>query len=64
MHATVNLLRGPAMLNVMRTLEEQGTSYRAITRELSRLNIRTGRGSQWHDVTVEAALTGSRSAAA
>jgi hypothetical protein len=40
----------------MRSLEGQGMSYRAIARELTRLNIRTGRGSQWYDVTVKAAL--------
>src|ERR1022692_2550501 len=32
----------PEVLNIMRTLEGQG-SYRAIARELNRLNIRTGR---------------------
>jgi hypothetical protein len=31
-------------------------SYRAIARELNRLNIKTGRGRQWYDVTVKAAL--------
>jgi len=42
--------------HAMRTLEGQGMSYRAIARELNRLNIRTGRGCQWYDVTVKAAL--------
>lgn len=31
-------------------------NYRAIARELNRLNIKTGRGCQWYDVTVKAAL--------
>jgi DNA invertase Pin-like site-specific DNA recombinase len=46
----------PEVLNIMRSLEGQGMSYRAIARELNRLNIKTGRGCQWYDVTVKAAL--------
>ena len=46
----------PEVLNIMRSLAGQGMSYRAIARELNRLNIRTGRGSQWYDVTVKAKL--------
>ena len=46
----------PEVLNVMRTLERQGMSYRAIARELNQLNIKTGRGCQWYDVTVKAAF--------
>ncbi len=46
----------PEVLNIMRSLEGQGMSYRAIARELNRLNIKTGRGSQWYDVTVKAAI--------
>jgi DNA invertase Pin-like site-specific DNA recombinase len=46
----------PEVLNIMRSLQGQGMSYRAIARELNRLNIRTGRGCQWYDVTVKAAL--------
>jgi DNA invertase Pin-like site-specific DNA recombinase len=46
----------PEVLNILRTLEGQGMSYRAIARELNRLNIKTGRGRQWYDVTVKAAL--------
>jgi DNA invertase Pin-like site-specific DNA recombinase len=42
----------PEVLNIMRSLEGQGMSYRAIARELNRLNIKTGRGRQWYDVTV------------
>jgi hypothetical protein len=34
----------------------QGMSYRATTRALNRLNIKTGVGRQWYDVTVKAAL--------
>ncbi len=46
----------PEVLNLMRSLEGQGKSYRAIARELNRLNIKTGRGHQWYDVTVKTAL--------
>jgi DNA invertase Pin-like site-specific DNA recombinase len=46
----------PEVLNIMRSLERQGMSHRGIARELNRLNIRTGRGCQWYDVTVKAAL--------
>lgn len=63
---TVHISRRPApeVLNIMRTLEGQGMSYRAIARELNRLNIKTGRGSQWYDVTVKAALALIQSQAA
>jgi hypothetical protein len=37
----------PEILNIMRSLEGQGMSYRAIGRELNQLNIRTGRGCEW-----------------
>jgi DNA invertase Pin-like site-specific DNA recombinase len=49
----------PEVLKIMRSLEGQGMTYRAIARELNTLNIRTGRGCQWYDVTVKAALKGS-----
>lgn len=54
----VHISRRPApeVLNITRNLEGQGMSYRAIARELNRLNIRAGRGSQWYDVTVKAAI--------
>ena len=54
----VHIARRPApeVLNIIRSLEGQGMSYRAIARELNRLNIKTGRGRQWYDVTVKAAL--------
>jgi DNA invertase Pin-like site-specific DNA recombinase len=54
----VHIARRPAreVLNIMRSLEGQGMSYRAIARELNRLNIRTGSGCAWHGVTVKAAL--------
>jgi DNA invertase Pin-like site-specific DNA recombinase len=54
----------PEVLNIMRSLEGQGMSFRAIARELNRLNIKTGRGHQWYDVTVKAALALSWSKAA
>jgi DNA invertase Pin-like site-specific DNA recombinase len=62
----VHIARRPApeVLNIMRSLEGQGMSYRAIARELNRLNIKTGRGFQWYDVTVKAALALPRSKAA
>jgi DNA invertase Pin-like site-specific DNA recombinase len=62
----VHVARRPApeVLNIMRSLEGQGMSYRAIARELNRLNIKTGRGSQWYDVTVKAALAVPQSKAA
>lgn len=46
----------PEVLNIMHSLQGQGMSYRAIARELNRLNIKTGRGCPWHGVTVRAAL--------
>jgi hypothetical protein len=55
---------GPEVLNIISSLEGQGMSYRAIARELNRLNIKTRRGCQWYDVTVIAALAFSRSQAA
>ena len=62
----VHVARSPApeVLNIMRSLEGQGMSYRAIARELNRLNIKTGRGRQWYDVTVKAALSHDQSIAA
>jgi DNA invertase Pin-like site-specific DNA recombinase len=62
----VHVARRPApeVLNIMRSLEGQGMSYRAIARELNRLNIKTGRGHQWYDVTVKAVLALPRSRAA
>jgi DNA invertase Pin-like site-specific DNA recombinase len=47
----------PEVLSLIQTLREQRKSYRAIARELNRLNIRTGKGCEWYDVTVKAALT-------
>jgi DNA invertase Pin-like site-specific DNA recombinase len=46
----------PEVLNIMRSLQGQRMSYRAIARELNQLNIRTYRGCQWYDVTIKAAL--------
>lgn len=54
----------PEILSLMQTLRQQGKSYCAIARELNRLNIKTGRGCQWYDVTVKAALTVPHSKAA
>ncbi|MBV9771691.1 MAG: recombinase family protein [Bryobacterales bacterium] len=54
----------PEVLNIMRGMAGQGMSYRAIARELNRLNIKTGRGHQWYDVTVKAALALPQSKAA
>jgi DNA invertase Pin-like site-specific DNA recombinase len=54
----------PEVLNIMRSLEGQGMSYRAIACELNRLNVRTGRGCQWYDVTVKTALALPQSQAA
>lgn len=54
----VHISRRPApeVLNIMRSLQGQGMSDRAIARELNRLNIKTGRGCEWHGPTVKAAL--------
>ena len=54
----VHIARRPApeVLNIMRGMEGQGMSDRAIARELNRLNIKTGRGCEWHGVTVKAAF--------
>ena len=54
----VHVARRPApeVLNIMRSLEGQGMGYRAIARELNRLNIKTGRGCQWFGVTIKQAL--------
>jgi DNA invertase Pin-like site-specific DNA recombinase len=58
MARAVHISRRPApeILNIMRSLEGQGMSYRAIARELNQLNIRTSRGCQWFGATVKAAL--------
>lgn len=55
----VHIARRPApeVLNIMRSLRAQNYSYCAIARELNRLNIKTGRGCQWYDVTVKSALS-------
>jgi DNA invertase Pin-like site-specific DNA recombinase len=54
----VHIARRPApeILNIMRSLEGQGMSYRAIARELNQLNIRTSRGCKWFGNTIKAAL--------
>lgn len=54
----VHVARRPApeVLNIMHSFEGQGMSFRAIARELNRLNVRTGRGCEWFGVTVKAAL--------
>ena len=44
------------VIAIMEALRSRGRSYRAIASELNRLNITTGRGCQWHGVTVKAAL--------
>lgn len=55
----VHVARRPApeVVNIMRSLRAQEFSYCAMARELNRLNIRTGRGCQWYDVTVKSALS-------
>ena len=55
---TVHYSRRPALevLAVMQGFRSQGMSYRAIARELNRLNMRTYRGCAWFGVTVKAAL--------
>ena len=57
----VHLARRPAgeVIRLMRDLEEQGMSHRAIARELNRRNIRTGRGCEWFGATVKGALAQS-----
>lgn len=54
----VHRSRRPALqvLNLMQAFLQQGMSYRAIARELNRLNITTGRGCQWHGATVKQVL--------
>ena len=54
----VHVARRPAreILRIMEDLRARGKSFRAIAEELNRLNIKTGRGCQWHGVTVKAAL--------
>lgn len=60
----VHIARRPApeILGIMRSMEGQGMSYRAIARELNKLNITTGRGCQWFGATVKAALLHGREA--
>jgi DNA invertase Pin-like site-specific DNA recombinase len=53
----------PEIVSLMQTLQQQGKNYTQIARELNRLNIKTGRGCQWHDVTVRRALQQHQSAA-
>ena len=50
----------PQILALMQGFAAQGLSYRAIARELNRLNIRTGRGCEWFGVTVKAAIEQGR----
>jgi DNA invertase Pin-like site-specific DNA recombinase len=52
----------PKVLSMMEDLRSRGRSFRAIADELNRLNIKTGRGCQWHGVTVKAALQQGREA--
>jgi DNA invertase Pin-like site-specific DNA recombinase len=47
----------PEVLALMRGFKAQGMSYRAIAREMNRLNIRTYRSSGWFGVTIKAALS-------
>jgi len=46
----------PEIVAMMQGFRAQGLTYRAIARELNRLNIRTYRGCIWYDVTVKAVL--------
>jgi hypothetical protein len=46
----------PEVFRIMEDLRSKGRSFRAIADELNRLNIKTGRGCQWHGVTVKAAI--------
>lgn len=46
----------PQLLHLMQTFLQKGMSYRAIGRELNRLNITTGRGCEWYGSTVKHAL--------
>jgi DNA invertase Pin-like site-specific DNA recombinase len=58
----VHVARRPApeILRIMEDLRSRGKSFRSIAEELNRLNITTGRGCQWHGVTVKAALEQGR----
>jgi DNA invertase Pin-like site-specific DNA recombinase len=47
----------PEVLALMRGFKAQGMSYRAVAREMNRLNIRTYRGCAWFGVTIKAALS-------
>lgn len=56
---TIQLELDAYRAKVLPTLQQfaaQGLSYRAIARELNRLNVPTARGRQWHNVTVKAML--------
>ena len=46
----------PEVIAMMQGFQAQGMSYRAIARELNRLNIRTYRGCAWFGVTVKQAI--------
>lgn len=52
----------PEIVSLMQPLQQQGKNYTQIARELNRMNIKMGRGCQWHDVTVRRTLQ-QRSAA-
>jgi DNA invertase Pin-like site-specific DNA recombinase len=62
----VHIKRRPApeVINIMRSFQQQGMSYRGVARELNRLNIKTGRGKPWYDVTVKAAMAWTQTAEA
>lgn len=47
---------GAEVMALMHAFRTQGKSYRAIARELNKLNMRTYRGCEWFGVTVKAAL--------
>jgi DNA invertase Pin-like site-specific DNA recombinase len=49
----------PEIMRLMQSLQQQGMTYLEIARELNRLNIKTGRGCQWHDNTVKRVLENS-----
>jgi DNA invertase Pin-like site-specific DNA recombinase len=50
----------PEVLAVMREWRSQGAAFREIARRLNRLNIRPGRGREWHGTSVKGQLAANQ----
>jgi hypothetical protein len=50
----------PEALAVMQERRSQGAAFREIARRLNRLNIRPGRGREWHGTSVKGQLAANQ----